>query len=212
MIGPSSLLAFISAAVVVIMAPGPDTIYALTQSIKSGRIAGLVAGFGTATGVIVHTTAAVLGLSALLQTSALAYNIVKYVGVIYLMYLGIQMFRNDEEFELETALANEDRSLFEAYKKAVIVNVSNPKVAVFVLAFFPQFIPEGVNTTVNMSILGILYATLSLAYLTGVALFATRVRHILLGSRLKRRLIQYASGSVLLGFGAKLVLEKRPTQ
>lgn len=212
MVDQSILLAFVPAALVVIMAPGPDTIYALTQSIKSGRIAGLVAGFGTATGVIVHTTAAVLGLSALLQTSALAYNIVKYVGVLYLVYLGVQMFRDDEEFELETALVDEDRSLFEAYKKAVVVNVSNPKVAVFVLAFFPQFIPGGVNTTLNMLILGVLYATLSLTYLTGVALFAARVRHILLDSGLKRRLVQYASGSVLLGFGAKLALEKRPTQ
>jgi threonine/homoserine/homoserine lactone efflux protein len=212
MVDQSIFLAFIPAALVVIMAPGPDTIYALTQSIKSGRIAGLVAGVGTATGVIVHTTAAVLGLSALLQTSALAYNIVKYVGVIYLMYLGVKLFRDDEEFELETALADEERSLFEAYKKAVVVNVSNPKVAVFVLAFFPQFIPGGVNTTLNMSILGVLYATLSLAYLAGVALFAARVRHILLDSGLKRRLVQYASGSVLLGFGAKLALEKRPTQ
>lgn len=212
MVDQSIFLAFIPAALVVIMAPGPDTIYALTQSIKSGRIAGLVAGVGTATGVIVHTTAAVLGLSALLQTSALAYNIVKYVGVIYLMYLGVKLFHDDEEFELETALADEERSLFEAYKKAVVVNVSNPKVAVFVLAFFPQFIPGGVNTTLNMSILGVLYATLSLAYLAGVALFAARVRHILLDSGLKRRLVQYASGSVLLGFGAKLALEKRPTQ
>lgn len=182
----------------------------MTQSIKSGRIAGLVAGFGTATGVIVHTTATVLGLSALLQTSALAYNLVKYVGVLYLVHLGIQMFRNDEEFELETDLVDEDRSLFQAYKKAVVVNVSNPKVAVFVLAFFPQFIPGGVNTTLQMSILGILYATLSLMYLAGVALFAARIRYLLLESGFTRRFVQYASGSVLFGFGAKLAVEKRP--
>lgn len=211
MIDFPTLLGFVPAALVVVMAPGPDTIYAVTQSIKNGRTAGLVAGLGTATGVLVHTIGAVLGLSALLRTSALAYTVVKYVGAAYLVYLGVQMFRNDEEFDIQTDFIVEDRSLSQAYKNAVIVNVSNPKVAVFVLAFFPQFIPTSTNAALQMSVLGVLYAALSLCYLGAVALFATRVRHLLLDSHLTRRAVQYVSGSVLLGFGAKLALEKRPT-
>lgn len=210
MIALGTLLAFAPAALLVIVAPGPDTVYALSQSIKSGRTAGIVAGFGTATGILVHTTAAVLGLSALLRTSTVAYTLVKFAGVAYLIYLGVQTFRNDDEFEIRNDLADEDRSLARAYKKAVVVNVSNPKVAVFVLAFFPQFIPASANATLQMSILGVLYASLSLLYLGSVSLFATRVRHALLDSRTTRRAVQYASGSVLVGFGLKLALEKRP--
>lgn len=168
----ATLLAFAPAVIMVIMAPGPDTIYTLTQSLSSGRSGGIIAGLGMATGVLIHTTAAVLGLAAILRTSAEAYLIVKYVGAAYLVYLGIQMFRNDEQFEIQDDLIEQDRSLINSYKKAVIINVSNPKVAIFVLAFFPQFIPPTANATLQMSILGLLYAGLSLLYLSGVALLA----------------------------------------
>jgi threonine/homoserine/homoserine lactone efflux protein len=210
MIEVGTLVAFAPAVVMIIMAPGPDTIYAVTQSLSSGRAAGITAGLGTATGVLVHTTAAVLGLSALLRTSAVAYVLVKYVGAAYLVYLGIQVLRNDEEFEIEDELVDEERSLFRSYRKAVVVNVSNPKVAVFVLAFFPQFVPATANAALQMSVLGVLYAGLSFLYLGGVALFASRVRHLLLDSTVARRLVRYASGSVLLGFGLKLAVEERP--
>jgi threonine/homoserine/homoserine lactone efflux protein len=203
-----SLLTFIPAALVVIVAPGPDTIYTLTQSIRGGKAAGTAAGLGTATGVMIHTAAAILGLSALLQTSAFAYKVVKYIGAFYLIYLGIQIFREDEGFELEANFMNENCSLLRIYKKATVVNVSNPKVAVFVLAFFPQFVPRSANAVLQMSILGILYASLSLIYLTGIAFFAVRVRRILSDSRYIKRLIHYASGTVLIGFGVKLALEK----
>nr|WP_223301510.1 LysE family translocator [Haladaptatus sp. R4] len=149
MVEISNLLAFVSAALVLVVAPGPDSIYVLTQSLKSGRLAGLSAGFGVASGVLVHTTAAVLGLAALLRTSALAYTVVKYVGVLYLLYLGVQMFRSDDEFDVDVEALDGERSPVEAYKKAVVVNVSNPKVAMFVLAFFPQFIPARANVTVR---------------------------------------------------------------
>lgn len=211
MFDSSILLAFAPAVILVIVSPGPDTIYTLTQSLSNGRAAGMVAGLGTATGVLVHTTAAVFGLATLLRTSSEVYLFVKYIGAAYLVYLGIQLLRNDEQFDLEDDLATQNRSLTEPYKNAVVVNVSNPKVAVFVLAFFPQFVPPTSNATVQMSVLGLLYAGLSLLYLCGVALLAGHVRHLLLDSALPRRIVQYASGSVLVGFGLKLVLEDRLT-
>lgn len=210
MIDLAILAAFAPAVVLVILSPGPDTVYALTQSLGSGRTAGVVAGAGTATGVLVHTAAAVLGLSALLRASATAYTVVKYVGAVYLVYLGVQMLRSDEEFELGEGVAGAEGSLRDAYRQAVVVNVSNPKVAVFVLAFFPQFVPASANASVQMSVLGVVYAGLSLLYLGGVALFAGRVRHLVLESGVAQRAVRYASGSVLVGFGLKLAVEERP--
>jgi threonine/homoserine/homoserine lactone efflux protein len=207
----ASLFAFVPAALVIITVPGPDAVYVLTQSIKSGRRVGLSAGLGVASGILVHTTAAILGLAALLRTSALAYAVVKYVGGLYLLYLGVHLFRNDEEVDVDVESLDGDRSPVQAYQKAVVVNVSNPKVAVFVLAFFPQFVPAQANVTLQMSLFGVLYAVLTFSYLSGVTLFAAQVRRRLLDSTLARRAVQYASGSVLLGVGAKLVLESRPT-
>lgn len=204
------LLAFVPAVVAIVASPGPDTVYTVTQSLGNGRTAGLAAGLGTATGVLVHTTAAVLGLSALLRTSVAAYTAVKYAGAAYLVYLGVQALRNGERFELQGDAGDSGRSLGESYGKAVAINVSNPKVAVFVLAFFPQFVPPTANAPVQMSILGLVYAGLSLLYLGCVALFASRFRRTLRDSTLARRVVRFASGSVLVGFGLALALEERP--
>lgn len=204
------LLTFVPAVVAVILSPGPDSIYTLTQSLAGGRGAGIAASLGTATGVLVHTTAAVLGLSAILRTTATAYTVVKYVGAAYLVYLGIQLLRDDETFEVADDPGASNQSLADSYREAVVINVSNPQVAVFVLALFPQFVPPGANATLQLSVLGVVYAGLSLLYLAGVALFASRVRHHLLDSTLTRRAVQFASGSVLIGFGLKLALEERP--
>jgi len=203
-----ALVAFVPAALAVVLAPGPDTMYTVTRSLGDGRAAGVVAGCGTATGVLLHTAAAVAGLSALLRTSAAAYTLVKYVGAAYLCYLGLRLLWRDETFD--PTPDERSRSLSESYRTAVAVNVTNPKVAVFVLAFFPQFVPASANATAQMSVLGVVYAGLSLAYLTGVALFAGRVRGRLLDSGRTRRALQYLSGSVLLGFGVRLVLDERP--
>lgn len=204
MIDLGVLLAFVPAVTLVVLSPGPDTIYALTRGLSGGRADGIVAALGTATGVLIHTTAAVLGLAAILRASAEAYLLVTYMGAAYLVYLGVRTARNDESFELRDGTVAEDRSLARSYRRAVVVNVSNPKVAVFVLAFFPQFVPAGANATLQMSVLGLSYAGLSLLYLCGVALLAGRVRSLLLGSPIARRVIRYASGSVLIGFGVHL--------
>lgn len=204
----ATLAAFVPAAIAIVLAPGPDTMYTVTRSLGDGRAAGVVAGCGTATGVLLHTAAAVAGLSALLRASAAAYTLVTYVGAAYLCYLGVRLLRSDESFDLSTD--GRRRSLAESYRRAVAVNVTNPKVALFVLAFFPQFVPASANAPVQMSILGVVYAGLSLLYLAGVALFAGRVRGALLESSRTRRALQYLSGSVLIGFGVRLVLDERP--
>lgn len=205
------LLAFVPAVLAIVISPGPDSIYTLTQSLSGGRAAGIAAGFGTATGVLVHTTAAVLGLSVILQTTAEAYMVLRYVGAVYLVYLGVKLVRSEETFDLSDGSGTRPQSLGESYRNALVINVANPQVAVFVLAFFPQFVPPSANATLQLSLLGVVYAGLSLLYLTVVALFASRVRHRLLESTVSRRVVRYLSGSVLVGFGLKLALEEQPT-
>ncbi|AZH24646.1 LysE family translocator [Haloplanus aerogenes] len=207
MLEPATLAAFVSAAALIVLAPGPDTMYTVTRSLGDGRTAGVVAATGTATGVLIHTAAAVAGLSALLRASATAYTLVKYVGAAYLCYLGVRLLRSDETFDVADTTS---QSLADSYRRAVTINVTNPKVAVFVLAFFPQFVPAAADAPVQMSILGLIYAGLSLVYLAGVALFAGRVRHVLLDSGRAQRVVQYVSGSVLIGFGLRLLLDERP--
>jgi len=211
MIEISLLLTFIPAAILIVITPGPDTVYNLTESLRAGSTAGMFAALGTATGILIHTAAAVFGLATLLRTSATAYQLIKYIGAVYLVYLGIQTLRNDEEFDIEPTLGGGDRSYVKSYNEAAAINISNPKVAMFVLAFFPQFIPSSANATVLMSVLGVVYAVVSILYFVGLALLADRVRSLLVDSKYTQRAIQYGSGSVLLGFGLKLALEKRPT-
>jgi len=205
----AALLAFVPAVLAVVLAPGPDTVYAVTAGLRTGRAGGLTAAVGTATGVLVHTSAAVLGLSALLRTSAVAYALVKYVGAAYLVYVGLQTLRDGGEFDVDAAGGG--RSLARTYRDAVGINVSNPKVAVFVLAFLPQFVPAGADATLHLTGFGALYALLSFAYLAVVGVFAGRARSLLVESPRIRRGVQYASGSVLVGFGLALALEERPT-
>jgi len=204
----TTLAAFVPAALAIVVAPGPDTMYTVTRSLGDGRAAGVVAGCGTATGVLCHTAAAVAGLSALLRASAAAYTLVKYVGAAYLCYLGGRLLLSDEAFD--PTPDGRSRSLAESYRRAVVVNVTNPKVAVFVLAFFPQFVPASANAPLQMAVLGVVYAGLSLVYLAGVAFFAGRVRGALLESARARRALRYLSGSVLVGFGVRLVIDERP--
>ena len=204
----TTLAAFVPAALAIVLAPGPDTMYVVTRSLGDGRAAGVVAGCGTATGVLLHTAAAVAGLAALLRASATAYTVVKYVGAAYLCYLGVRLLLSDESFDVTAT--ERTHSLAESYRRAVVINVTNPKVAVFVLAFFPQFVPAAADAPVRMSILGVVYAGLSLLYLAAVALCAGRVRTRLLGSSRAGRAIKYLSGSVLIGFGVRLVLDERP--
>lgn len=204
------LVAFVPAAVLVVISPGPDTVYNLTQSLSRGPTAGIFAALGTATGIVVHTLAAVFGLAALLRASATAYQFVKYVGAAYLVYLGVQTIHSDEAFEITAPIGTDGHAHVDSYKQAAVINTSNPKVAVFVLAFFPQFVPPAANATVLMSVLGAVYAGLSAAYFIGVAFCAAHVRSYLIESALTQRAIRYGSGSMLLGFGLKLALERRP--
>jgi threonine/homoserine/homoserine lactone efflux protein len=136
----SQTILFSSASLVLIFTPGPDILYVMSRGIAQGRQAALAAAAGFSLGNIVHTTFAVVGLSALLASSATAFQMVKYAGAIYLVYLGIKMIRSTSA--LAPNQTKRPLSLWVIFRQSIVANVLNPKVAIFFLAFFPQFIEE----------------------------------------------------------------------
>ena len=157
---PTTLLLFALAAVVLIAVPGPNLIYIATRSMSDGRRAGLACALGVETGTFVHVAAAAVGLSALLASSALAFSVVKYAGAAYLIYLGIRVLLGGDDPEPE------DRPgvpLSQAYRQGVLVQVLNPKVALFFLAFLPQFVDPALGSVaLQVLVLGTLLAFLGL--------------------------------------------------
>ncbi|WP_205427805.1 LysE family translocator [Halorussus sp. MSC15.2] len=155
---------FVTAAMALVLTPGPDTVFVLTQGVSEGRRGGLASALGVSTGVLVHTTAATLGLAALLRASALAYAAVKYAGAAYLLYLGAKTLRRGDELDFSDAGSDETASaagatgatnvaspasgpdLRSGFLRGVTVNVLNPKVALFFLAFLPQFVGSAAGT------------------------------------------------------------------
>lgn len=207
----SVLVAFVPIALALVVSPGPDSIFTLTRSISDGRSAGVLAAAGSSTGSMVHTTAAVLGLSVILRTSALAFTVVKFAGAAYLLYLGVQTLRNPAEFKITPDETGAGYTPTESYQQAFMINVLNPKVALFFLAFLPQFVrPEG-SFTLQIFTLGIVFACIGFVYQALLAVFSSRARQAITERDLIRRAVRYASASVLIGFGVKLALEKRPT-
>ncbi|WP_134668456.1 LysE family translocator [Halorussus marinus] len=204
-----SYFVFVGAAAALILTPGPDTVFVLTQGVSAGKRGGVASALGVSTGILVHTAAATLGLAALLRTSALAYAAVKYAGAVYLLYLGAKTLRSGGEFDVPTATdaSRADPDLRRSYLRGVTVNVLNPKVALFFLAFLPQFVDAGAGAPTAMIALGGTYAALTALYLGGVGVASGGMRSVL---RTRPRFadgLRYLSGSVLGALGAALALD-----
>jgi threonine/homoserine/homoserine lactone efflux protein len=196
----TTLTLFVSASIAVILAPGPASIHVLTKSINNGKRAGFSATCGTCTGLLIHTSAAVIGLSAILRTSVIAYTIVKYVGAIYLLYLGIRTLKHNETFDFHSS--DSESTMPESYKQGVIINTLNPKVAVFFLAFLPQF----AGTWLQMLLLGVLYMTLAFLYQSTLATLSDKIRTLLEKRPSVTDRIRQVAGIVFVGFSIELVL------
>lgn len=151
-------LSFLVASIVLAILPGPDNIFVLTESVTKGKKNGIALSAGLSSGVIVHTITAATGLSLILQNSAIAFQIVKYLGAIYLFYLAFQsLIEKGNDFDLELGIKN-DYNFFKLYSKGFLMNVLNPKVTLFFIAFLPQFISKtGFNVTLQMLILGFIF-------------------------------------------------------
>ena len=194
----TTLVAYLAAAVALILAPGPDTMYVLARGLQ-GPDAGVRSALGVATGVLGHTLAAALGVSALLKAAPTAFTLLKYVGAVYLVYLAAQALRT-EEFD-PTTESQEGGS----FRRGLLVNALNPKVALFFLAFLPGFAGSGPDAPTRMAFLGVLYALVTAVYLSSVALASNRAGQWLARSRLSQGL-QYVASAVMVVLAGTLVV------
>jgi threonine/homoserine/homoserine lactone efflux protein len=200
----STLAFFVAASLALTLVPGPAVLYIVARSVEGGRLAGLVSVLGIGAGGLVHVLFAAVGLSAILASSAAAFSVVKWLGVAYLFYLGITRFlARDEE---GTAVTVEPEPLSRVFSQGVIVNVLNPKTALFFLAFLPQFVdPSRGAVTAQIALLGITFVALALctdglyALLTGSAADWLKRRN---ESPAFRRGQRYVSGGIYLALGA----------
>ncbi len=186
----ATLAVFLVAAVALILSPGPDTVYVLARGAGDGRRAGVLSALGVATGVLVHTVAAAVGLAALFRAVPQARTVVVLAGAAYLTYLGVRTLREPAADDGTRATDGNP------YLQGLTVNVLNPQVALFFLAFLPGFAPDA-RPALGMLVLGALYAAITALYLGGVGAVSGHV-----GGRGRRTRV--VSGLVLLGIAAYL--------
>ena len=191
---------FCSAALVLLIIPGPSVLYIVTRSIDQGRRAGFISVLGTHAGSLVHVAGAALGLSALIVSSALAFSAVKYLGAAYLVWLGVRRWRSGDHFGLAADRPSVPTSRL--FRQGFVVQVLNPKTAVFFLAFLPQFVDaDRGSVTVQVLVLGVLFIALGLVSDSTYAIAAWAIGSALRGSTRARRAERYVSSGVYVGLG-----------
>jgi len=162
---------FIVASALLTIAPGPDIIYVLTRGVSQGPKAGIAAALGFASGCIFHTALAAVGIAALIRSSEFAFDLVRYAGAAYLVWIGIQALRHRSSFSVEGL--KDTRTLATIYKQSVIGNILNPKVTLFFLAFLPQFVnAQAGGAGWQMALLGLIFMVQTVIIFGAVALFA----------------------------------------
>lgn len=196
----STLALFVAAAFVLLVVPGPAVLYIVARSVDQGRLAGVVSVLGIQLGTLVHVAAATLGISALLVSSALAFNVVKYLGAAYLVYLGLRkLFSREPLQRLEVA---ERARLARVFWQGAVVNLLNPKTALFFFAFLPQFVdPSRGSIALQFLMLGLVFTLMALISDGLYALLAGAVGAWLRGNRRFLRVQRYATGGVYIALG-----------
>jgi threonine/homoserine/homoserine lactone efflux protein len=205
---PTSFALFCLASAALAVVPGPAVTYIVMHSVDKGRRAGLASAAGVASGGLVHVTAAVVGLSALIASSATAFTVVKLVGAAYLIVVGIRrILSRDESEDVQAPPA----PLRRIYRQGVIVNVFNPKTALFFLAFLPQFVDRGASVPPQVALLGITFAAIAFAsdclYALLADLLAGRLRRSGRGATPRR----FLSGGIFIALGVTAAAAHRST-
>jgi len=196
----STLALFCAASLALAVAPGPAVLYIVAQSVDQGRLAGLVSALGIATGGLVHVAAATIGLSSLLASSATAFTIVKYGGAAYLVLLGVRRLLTRESLDDEIERA--PRSRRKLFVDGVVVNVLNPKTALFFIAFLPQFVDPGAGgATFQIFLLGLIFALIALSSDALWALAVGTAGAWLRRSRWYLGVKRWVTGLVFVGLG-----------
>ncbi|MEV0225201.1 LysE family translocator [Streptomyces sp. NPDC050704] len=204
----STLLAFLGACTLIAASPGPSTVLIIKRSLHSRR-AGFLTVLGNETGVFVWGVVAAFGLTALLAASEVAYDVMRVVGAVVLVVFGVQMLwqaRHAKGTVDDDGGRDGEKSGWIAYRGGLLINLANPKAAIFAMSFLPQFVPEGAPHLPTMVGLAALWAVYEIGYYSVYVWFVGRMRTVLSRAGVRRRLEQ-VSGGVLLLLGARLALE-----
>jgi len=209
MTDPGHLALFCVAALALALSPGPDTFYVIARGMSQGSRAGVWSAMGICTGILFHICGAALGLSVILRTSAAAYHVLRYAGAAYLIWIG---FRGLSRRESPAPLAAPARaSLGRVYSQGILTNVFNPKVALFFLAFLPQFATgTGLPVAVQMMILGLVVTGINVVWLGAIGLMAGRIGAGLMTRARSAGLLNRVSGGILIGLGIRLAWPESP--
>lgn len=203
MFPPSTLFGFLTASILLALAPGPDNLFVLAQSASKGASAGLMTVLGLCTGLIFHTAAVALGVAAMVAASPVAFTAIKFCGAAYLCFLAWQAFRAAPETLAPGGEAGSPRAF---YLRGVAMNISNPKVAIFFLAFLPQFTSAERGSVVSqMIILGLLFLLCALVCFSFIALAAGRLQVWLGRSARGQTILNKVAGVLFLALAARLV-------
>jgi len=208
MVSWTQLALFAVTSTVLIFTPGPDIIYVMTRGMAQGKRAALAAAAGFALGNFAHTFFAIVGLSALITSSATAFAVVKYAGALYLMYIGVKMLRSKAALVPEGRAGElECRVIF---RQSILANIMNPKVALFFLAFFPQFVDAARGgVALQMLVLGTTFVILTLVCFGVVALLSGEIGRWLNRSAGAGNLVGQVAGGVLIALGLRLAWPER---
>lgn len=203
-----TLLAFFMVSIVLGLTPGPDNLFVLLQSAIRGRRAGVLVMLGLCTGLLVHTAAVALGLAALFAASAAAFTVLKLLGAAYLVYLAWQAFR--APVNAQSAQTVEPMRAGRMYARGILMNLTNPKVAIFFLAFLPQFAdPSRGPLALQILALGAVFIGATMLVFSAIAYFSGAFGVLFQKSARAKRILNIASGTVFLGLAAKLATSQR---
>jgi threonine/homoserine/homoserine lactone efflux protein len=201
--------AFVSVVLVLFLIPGPAVLLTISQTVRGGLRRGVITGAGIAVGDLLHTIAAVLGLSAILMTSALAFELVKYLGAAYLIYLGVVALLEKAKGQDQPNEKGAHSTV--SFRQALVIEVLNPKTALFFLAFLPQFVKsEGAPVVLQLLTLGLTFVLMSILYTTLLAFLASSIRNWLFSkagklSRWQGKIV----GTIYISLGLRLVFQSQ---
>ena len=204
-----TLMVFSAAAIAITLVPGPSMLYVASRSIVHGRTAGILSALGLATGLLIHTAFASLGLSAIFISSPVAFSVIKYLGATYLIYLGIKMLFT-KKFPSQTPTTSPLLSSLRIYGQGIITEILNPKTALFFLSFLPQFVdPSQGSSVIQMMMLGCILVFTALVADLLIAITGGTLSKSVLIQPFARKVQNWIAGTVLIAIGLRLAIGKR---